>query len=157
MSRQLTVYLQFFLYVAECIGRLNFAKYRQILRRNGHTPKTGNQTAKLSSIIVLSCNKLSTNYSLTTGCGTSNLERASKYGKLSISQDTCYVRDRNFLTIYGHRDNLLNYIVGYLYSHRTEDYLDFHKSSPWLIPLIEKNTLLNCHTKVDLTVVRVIY
>jgi len=41
--------------------------------------------------------------------------------------------------------------------HRTEAYLDFHKSSPGLIPLIKKDSLLNCHAKIDLTVVRVIY
>ena len=57
------------------------------------------------------------------------------------------------LTVYGDCDNT----VECLYWHRTEDYLDFHKSSPRFIPLIKKDALLNCHAKVDLTVVRVIY
>ena len=40
-----------------------------------------------------------------------NLQCTSKYGHLRISQDICHVRMTDiegFLTIYGHRDNLLN-------------------------------------------------
>ena len=40
-----------------------------------------------------------------------NLQCTSKYGHLRISQDICHVRMtdiEDFLTIYGHSDNLLN-------------------------------------------------
>ena len=40
-----------------------------------------------------------------------NLQCTSKYGLLRISQDICHVRMtdiEDFLTIYGHSDNLLN-------------------------------------------------
>lgn len=71
----------------------------------------------------------------------------SKYGK-RIPQNIIEI-----LTVYGDCVNT----VECLYLHRTEDYLDFHKFSPRFVPLIKKDALLNCHTKVDLTVVRVIY
>ena len=49
-----------------------------------------------------------------------NLQCTSKYGLLRISQDICHVRMtdiEDFLTIYGHSDNLLNnkYIYMYIY------------------------------------------
>ena len=40
-----------------------------------------------------------------------NMQCTSKYGHLRISQDICHVRMtdiKGFLTIHGHRDNLLN-------------------------------------------------
>ena len=40
-----------------------------------------------------------------------NLQSTSKYGHLRITQDICHVRMTDiegFLTIYGHRGNLLN-------------------------------------------------
>ena len=49
-----------------------------------------------------------------------NLQRASKYGHLRISQDICHVRMTDIeglLTIYGHSDNLLNNNCHYSKEH----------------------------------------